>query len=323
MFYQIKLINPFNNKLLKINKNNLVDSEGNIFPIVNGIPRFLKSGNYTDNFGFQWNKFRTTQLDNDLYKISENRFFKQTNWNPSNLNGKFVLEVGSGAGRFSRIILSKTNAILYSIDYSESVDANFQNNNFIAPNRLKLFQCSIYEMPFEDCSFDKVFCFGVLQHTPNFEESIKSIVSKAKKGGEIVVDFYPINGWWTKLHSKYLFRSFLKKMNNEKLLFIIERYIDPMILIFRLLEKLKLGLLTRFLPIVDLRTIDSTGLTTSQFKEWVILDTFDMFSPEYDNPQKINEVVRMFERNGVKVSFAGYVNYHKEFKSAVVKGYRI
>ena len=33
-----------------------------------------------------------------------------------------------------------------------------------------------------------------------------------------------------------------------------------------------------------------------------------MFSPEYDNPQRIADVVRMFERNGARVTSAGHVD---------------
>ena len=33
------------------------------FPIINKIPRFVDASNYTDNFGLQWNTFRSTQLD--------------------------------------------------------------------------------------------------------------------------------------------------------------------------------------------------------------------------------------------------------------------
>ncbi len=39
-----------------------------------------------------------------------------------------------------------------------------------------------------------------------------------------------------------------------------------------------------------------------------MLDTFDMLSPEYDNPQRIGAVARMFERSGAEVTFAGLVD---------------
>ena len=73
-------------------------------------------------------------------------------------------------------------------------------------------------MPFPDGSFDKVFCLGVLQHTPDFEASVRALVVKARPGGEIVVDFYPIRGWWTKLNAKYLLRPLTKRMSHDRLL---------------------------------------------------------------------------------------------------------
>ncbi|MEI2748908.1 MAG: methyltransferase domain-containing protein [Ferruginibacter sp.] len=57
-----------------------------------------------------------------------------------------MLEVGSGAGRFTQIALDHTKANLYSVDYSNAVEANYKNNG---PNqRLKLYQASVYELPF-------------------------------------------------------------------------------------------------------------------------------------------------------------------------------
>ena len=46
-----------------------------------------------------------------------------------------------------------------------------------------------------------------------------------------------------------------------------------------------LSFLVRFLPICDPRTIPAT--LNKKKPEWIILDTFDMFSAYYDYPQKI------------------------------------
>jgi hypothetical protein len=56
------------------------------------------------------------------------------------------------------------------------------------------------------------------------------------------------------------------------------------------------------------RTFPST-LTPQQRREWAVLDTFDMFSPEHDHPQRITAVARMFEAAGARVTFAGIVSY--------------
>jgi 2-polyprenyl-3-methyl-5-hydroxy-6-metoxy-1,4-benzoquinol methylase len=92
----------------------------------------VQDDNYTENFGYQWNKFATTQIDKAAsIDMSQLRFFAETNWNREDLTGKNVLEVGSGAGRFSQIVLDHTKANLYSVDYSNAVEANYKNNGLL------------------------------------------------------------------------------------------------------------------------------------------------------------------------------------------------
>jgi len=67
------LINPANGLPLLKSGEYLNDSDGNSFPIVNGIPRFVDSENYTKNFGLQWNKFNKVQLDNDATGLAFSR----------------------------------------------------------------------------------------------------------------------------------------------------------------------------------------------------------------------------------------------------------
>ena len=282
--------------------------------VIGDIPRFVSSQSYTENFGYQWNKFDRTQIDDDMQAQSHQRLFGESGWAPGSLAGKTVLEAGSGAGRFSRIILRETEAELYSFDYSNAVEANWNTNKTVAPGRFVLFQASIYEIPFAESSFDKVLCLGVLQHTPDFEASVRALIKQAKAGGEIVVDFYSIKGFWTKISSKYALRPFTKKLSNKRLLSFIKKNISWMIKLSDLLARYRLGFLTRFIPLVDLRTLPK-NLDSTTRREWAILDTFDMFSPEYDQPQKISSVVAMFERNGANVTFAGRIN-----GAAVVRG---
>lgn len=316
---EIKLVNPFNDKELHNVNNGLEDAVGNFFPLINGAYRFVKDENYTENFGFQWSRFVTTQIDKSTKStLSKNRFFAVTGWEKEDLTDKNILEVGSGAGRFSQIVLDDTKANLYSIDYSNAVEANFKNNG---PNsRLHLYQASIYEMPFAKESFDKVFCFGVLQHTPDVEKSVKSLIEMAKPGAEVVVDFYPINGWWTKVHAKYILRPYTKKMSHQALYDKINSNADRLINTYKFLSKIGLGKIgTRFLPICDIDGTLPKNLTKEKLREMVVLDTFDMFSPEYDQPQKISTVVDWFKKYGMTEVWGGTVS-ESGFRTAVVKG---
>lgn len=303
-------LNPRTGQPLRIADEAMVDNAGNSFPLIGGIPRFCEVENYTSSFGRQWNKFQATQIDREgiAGEPSRIRFFAETGWTPDELTGADVLEVGSGAGRFSKVVLEATRANLFSVDYSSAVEANWRNNGAIAPGRFHLAQASIYEMPFADDRFDKVFCLGVLQHTPDFEASVQALVRKAKPRGEIVVDFYAVRGFWTKLNAKYLLRPITKRMSHERLLALVDRNADRLIAASRLLQRNGLGVLRRFLPVVDIDGTMPPGLSAKQLREWVVLDTFDMFSPAYDNPQRIEAVAKMFERAGATVTFAGNVD---------------
>jgi SAM-dependent methyltransferase len=316
------LINPYTHEelvqtdewLLSPSGKKLFKKRGGAFIITN------EEDNYTDSFGYQWNKFDKTQIDDPNLDFSKQRFLTVTGWDSEKLTGLNILEVGSGAGRFSKVILEETKANLYSIDYSEAVQANYRNNGHYG-DRLKLFKASVYEMPFLNNSFDKVFCFGVLQHTPDFKKSVECLIDKVKPGGEVVVDFYPVTGWWTKINAKYLYRPYTKKMPREKLLRSIERNVNWLIRLYNFFDRIGIGkFVNRFLPICDIKGTLPANLPQKNLREWVILDTFDMFSPEHDNPQRISTVSKWFEEYGMNVTFSGFLIYANNLKVAVVKG---
>lgn len=317
----VKFINPYTGDAAQLKEDCLIDSKGTSFKKAKGVIRLVQNDNYTVNFGFQWNKFAKTQIDNNQNTISTIRFFAETEWDKVDLVNQNVLEAGSGAGRFSSVVLKETRANLYSFDYSNAVEANYKNNSHYG-DRFKLFQASIYEMPFAPNQFDKVFCLGVLQHTPDFKKSVLSLVDQVKKGGELVVDFYPIRGWWTKIHAKYIFRPFTKKMSHEKLLKLIDRNANWMIKASNFFDRIGIGrVVNRFIPVCGIKGTLPPNLSKEELREWVVLDTFDMFSPEYDSPQRLSTVKNWFIEFGMDVTFAGTVMYGDgNTKAVVVRG---
>ena len=315
----IQLINPFTKNFLSHAAEGLMENCALIFPKKNGAYRIVEDNNYTENFGYQWNKFAGTQVDKaSKLQMSKIRFFAETNWDKEDLTGKNILEVGSGAGRFTQIILDHTNANLFSVDYSNAVEANYKNNG--PHERLHLFQASIYDMPFAKAQFDKVLCLGVLQHTPDFEQSVKALIEMAKPGAEVIVDFYAVNGWWTKVQAKYIFRPITKKWSNEKLLNKIEKNIDWMIAATTFFNKIGIGkFINRFIPICDIKGTLPQNLSKAELREWCVLDTFDMFSPQYDQPQKVSTVKNWFQQNGMEQVWGGTICFDNS-TSYVVKG---
>lgn len=288
----------------------------------NGVYRIVESEGYAGNFGFQWNKFVKTQIDLEASESvqSTERFLAVTGWDKENLDGKTVLEVGCGAGRFTKVVMEHTKAELHSVDYSSAIEACYKNN-LGHEDRLFIYQASIYDMPFQENVFDKVFCFGVLQHTPDISKSIQCLIEKAKPGGEVIVDFYPYNGLHTMFHAKYFFRLFTRKMRNDKLLKLIEGNIDWMIGATTFFNKIGIGrIANRLIPICDIKNTFPENLNKDQIREWAILDTFDMLSPEFDSPQKISHVAELFRKHNAKVTFSGFINYGSKGRVAVVKG---
>ena len=257
------------------------------YPIENGVPRFVSGNSYVESFSYQWNTHRKTQLDSFTgLPITRNRFFAVTNW-PKRMEGLTILEAGSGAGRFTEVLLS-TGAEVISFDYSSAVDANRMNNGY-SP-KLHLFRGDIYDIPLERNSFDRVICLGVLQHTPNPERAFRCLAQHVKPGGELVIDVYA-KKFTALLHWKYLLRPLTRRMN-KKILYKVIKAVVPALLPVSILSRRLMGKIgARLLPIVEYSHL---GLSYEMNKQWAILDTFDMYSPRYDTPQNIESVEKWF-----------------------------
>ena len=62
-------------------------------------------------------------------------------------------------------------------------------------------------------------------------------------------------------------------------------------------------------------------MSAEQRREAILLDTFDMMSPEYDQPQRIETVAEMFRQANARVDFAGWID-NGVAQAAVVRGTR-
>jgi SAM-dependent methyltransferase len=271
---------------------------GRTYPIVRFVPRFVDPENYASNFGFQWNRFRKTQLDSHMgVPISRERLFFSSDWSAAELSGKRVLDVGCGAGRFAEVAL-ESGARLVALDYSTAVDACFDN---LGPHpRLEVVQGDIYKLPFKPGTFDYVYCLGVLQHTPDVERAFKSLPEHVKGGGKLAVDVYPklrLNVLWP----KYWFRPLTKRMNPQRLFRLVELLVPILLPISDLVNAIpKVGRKLRYaVPVANHRP-DYPLLSRQQIHEWAVLNTFDMFGPAYDQPQSAETLHRWFVEAGLR-----------------------
>lgn len=263
------------------------------FLIRNGLPRFVPASNYAESFGFQWNLHARTQLDSHSgLPISHDRLWTAVG-GKGDLTGQQVLEAGSGAGRFTEVLVA-SGAEVVSFDYSTAVDANASNQKAGAPSNMHLFQGDIFNIPLREASFDKVICLGVIQHTPDPERAFRSLAKYVRPGGQLVIDIYASSpvAW---LHWKYVLRPITCRMKKERLYRFIEVITPPLVPIARFLRRVAGRSGARLMPIVEYSHL---GLPPQLNVQWANLDTFDMYSPAHDHPQTLESVNRWFNREG-------------------------
>lgn len=286
----------------------LVAADGKAYPIVNGIARFVDDG-YAEDFGWQWKRFRQTQLDSySGLTISHDRLKKCLHGHLSQLQGKAVLEAGSGAGRFTEVLL-KTGANLCSFDLSAAVEANAENNG----SGFTLAQADILKMPFAPASFEYVICLGVVQHTPNPEETIRSLYSMVRPGGYLSIDHY-IRSWrWVMPpplgYAVGAYRKLVLALPRKKRFTAVQKIVDfwfPLHWRFRdsryartILPRL--SPLAFYYPGIPLKTKE-------EYYEWALLDTHDSLTDYYKHlrtPQQIEATLRGLGAIEIQIVQAG------------------
>jgi SAM-dependent methyltransferase len=267
------------------------------FSIDRFVPRFVPVDNYASNFGLQWNAFSRTQLDSHTGSaISRTRFFRQSGWSPDEMRGKRVLDVGCGAGRFAEVALS-TGADVVALDYSRAVDACRSN---LYPNpRLNVVQGDVYKLPFAEGSFDFVYCFGVLQHTPDVAAAFLALPRPLKPAGKLAVDIYQ-SQLRNVFSGKYWVRPVTRRIPASTLFSLVQRLVPVFLPVSLLLGRVPLvgKKLRQLLPISNYEGVHP--LTPEQVREWAVLDTFDMLSPAHDHPQTPRSLSGWFQEAKLK-----------------------
>jgi SAM-dependent methyltransferase len=252
------------------------------YPVSGGVPRFVPRENYASGFGLEWTRHARTQYDSTCgLAVSQQRFFGQTHW-PRTLHGELILEVGSGSGRFTEQA-ANTGATVVSLDYSYAVDANYASNG--ARNNVLIVQADVFAMPFRAGTFDRVFCFGMLQHTPDPARAFAALPPMLRAGGSLCADIYKATLLRAFLHTKYYVRPFTRGLNPDRLYEGVRRWVDLMWPLAGLIRRLPRGYAINWrLLVADYSFL---GLRGEALKEWSYLDTFDMLAPRYDRPARL------------------------------------
>ena len=136
-----------------------------------------------------------------------------------------------------------------SVDLSSAVEAN--RKNFPDLHQHRVGQADIRKLPFAPGQYDLVVCVGVIQHTPDPDETIASLAAQVKPGGWLVFDHYRHTLSYLSKISEPVFRQWLKRMPPQKGLEWTERLVRFFLPLHKLTRNYRLGqmALSRISPI--------------------------------------------------------------------------
>ena len=254
---------------------------GRVFPLVRSVARFVDDTHYAGSFGFQWKRFATVQLDSaNGTTRSLDTFVAKTGWRTEELRGERVLDAGCGMGRFTEVCCD-AGAEVHAVDLSEAVEVA-AHNLVDRPNAF-FYQADIFDLPFREASFDRVFSIGVLHHTPNTKAAFQQLVRLVRPGGHIAI---------------WVYRARLRLLIGSELLRVVTT---------RLPRPFMLRAARIAIPLYYVHRIPAIGrvtsivLPTSMERDplWRWLDTFDWYTPRFQWKHSTDEVIGWFREAGL------------------------
>lgn len=112
--------------------------------------------------------------------------------------GKRCLDAGCGGGRGSVLMAEAGAAEVVGVDLSErNVESSRRRAEARGLRNCTFVQSSLMEIPFEDESFDVVWCNGVLHHTTHPDKGLQEITRVLRTGGRLWLYLYGSGGvYW-------------------------------------------------------------------------------------------------------------------------------
>lgn len=268
-----------------------------VYQIRQGIPRFVTlDQDYCANFGFQWQQWRTLQIDRiSGHSLSTDRFFADSGWPPNSLQGKVILDAGCGAGRFADVAAAN-GATVIAVDLSDAIDACKETTS-VHSGRVHCLQASLLNLPLRPSALDAIYCMGVIQHTPDPIAVVRCLPIYLKPGGRLAYNFYE-EGFWRYLQIiKYTLRLITPHLSVSKNLALSQFLVDLFFPLTRRLAKIpKVRILNHFIPIAS---VHNSQLSTDDQRSWTLLDTLDWYGARYEKRQHHEDVAAQLRKVGM------------------------
>jgi SAM-dependent methyltransferase len=254
------------------------------FPIRDSIPRFVGSDQYADAFAIEWTAFRTAHLDSFTgLSYLDDQLQGCLDFPLDALEGKLVLDAGCGLGRFTEVCLNH-GARVVAVDLSGAIDA--ARANLGHREAVHFVQADIFRLPLRPETFDFVYSWGVLHHTPDPPRAFAQLPPLVKPGGKVMAFVY------ARYNKAYLATTALYRK-----------------LTTRLPKRLLLRLCYIAVPLYYVSKIPILGPFITRIllpvsvkpptHRWRVGNTFDLYSPKYAFTYDHVDVHRWFQEAGL------------------------
>lgn len=294
-------------------------SKNHTFQIIRGVPRlvvddttgFIKT---EDAFSSKWRNYNKTYHNKKWYDSQKKWFLDRFGWKSiTNFNKflktrKYILDAGTGVGNSAHLFSSNSNAQVFAIDASESVE--FAQKKYGHINNIHFLQADIRKLPFKKQFFDFICSDQVLHHTKDTESSFKYLTKFLTKQGLVSIYVYKKKGPIREFTDDHI-RKYTVNMSEKECI----EFSKDMTNLGKNLSKLKKTItITRDIPILQIKagTYDVQRFIYWNFlKCWwsddvpfeqSIATNFDWYYPKFAYRHTEEEVKKWFIDTKIRIT---------------------
>jgi SAM-dependent methyltransferase len=140
-----------------------------------------------EGFGEEWSRFDNTTLSRDERAALFEQYFDHFPWAalPAGAEG---FDAGCGSGRWAAMVAPRVGT-LHCVDASPAA-LDVARRQLASAANCRFHQASVSALPFAPGSMDFGYSLGVLHHTPDPEDGLRSCVAALKPGAPFLVYLY-------------------------------------------------------------------------------------------------------------------------------------
>ena len=304
----------------EIIEGELAVAGGRRYPITGGVPRMLAAElidggqrETGDAFSEKWRRAKDFGHEEKSRSFYVDWYLERYRFGTIDALKDFlssktrILDAGTGNGRDSRLYAENSNAEVFGVDLSASIESAYNHLKSV-PN-IHLIQADLTRLPFPRGFFDFIACDQVLHHTRDTEESFHKLAATLASGGYLSIYVYRRKAPIRELADDYL-RSVVAEMSEEQAWELSEQLAE----LGRVLSDLNT---TITLPDIPALGIKAGSYDVQRFIYWhmlkcywnpslsvgdSVITNFDWYRPRYAHRHTADEVRKWFADAGLEIA---------------------